>query len=114
MRKPPRGFWPLLAVFVAIVPVGGVFTLSRLFFILDPALTLHSRFLFVRHSVFSGAFPFWDPYPAAGQPAVNDALFQLFHLPSLLVRLLGREIVAYNLWVALPTPLSALGMYLFL
>jgi len=114
MRKPPRGFWPLLAVVVAIVPVGGVFTLSRLFFIRDLALTFHSRFLFVRHSIFSGAFPFWDPYAAAGQAAVNDALFQLFHLPSLLVRLLGPEIVAYNLWVALPIPLSALGMYLFL
>src|SRR4029079_8636758 len=114
MRKPPRGFWPLLAVVVAIVPVGGFFTPSRLFFIRDLALTFHSRFLFVRHSIFSGAFPFWDPYAAAGQAAVNDALFQLFHLPSLLVRLLGPEIVAYNLWVALPIPLSALGMYLFL
>ena len=114
MRKPPRGFWPLLTVVVAIVPVAGVFTLSKLFFIRDLALTFHSRFLFVRHSIFSGAFPFWDPYPAAGQPAVNDALYQLFHLPSLLVRLLGPETVAYNLWVALPIPLSALGMYLFL
>ena len=45
---------------------------------------------------------------------MNDALYQLFHLPSLLVRLLGPETVAYNLWVALPIPLSALGMYLFL
>src|SRR4051812_46422299 len=114
MRKPPRGFWPLLAIVIAVVPVAGVFTLSRLFIVRDLALTFHSRFLFVRHSILSGSFPFWDPYAAAGQAAVNDALFQLFHLPSLLVRLLGPETVAYNLWVALPIPLSAFGMYLFL
>jgi hypothetical protein len=114
MRKLPRGFWPLLAVAVATVPVAGVFTLSRLFVVRDLALTFHSRFLFVRHSIFSGSFPLWDPYTANGQPAVNDALYQLFHLPSLAVRLLLPETLAYNLWVALPIPLSALGMYLFL
>jgi Bacterial membrane protein YfhO len=114
MRKLPRGFWPLLAVAVAIVPVAGVFTLSRLFVVRDLALTFRSRFLFIRHTIFSGSFPLWDPYTANGQSAVNDALYQLFHLPSLAVRLLLPETLAYNLWVALPVPLSALGMYLFL
>jgi hypothetical protein len=114
MRKLPRGFWPLLAVAVAIVPVAGVFTLSRLFVVRDLALTFRSRFLFIRHTIFSGSFPLWDPYTANGQSAVSDALYQLFHLPSLAVRLLLPETLAYNLWVALPVPLSALGMYLFL
>ena len=68
MRKPPRGFWPLLTVVGATVPVAGVFTLSKLFFIRDLALTFHSRFLFVRHSIFSGVFPFWDPYPGPASP----------------------------------------------
>src|SRR5436190_4610603 len=113
MRKLPRGFWPLLAVVVATVPVAGVFTFSRLFAVRDLALTFHSRFLFIRHSIFSGSFPLWDPYIANGQAAVNDALYQLFHLPSLAVRLLLPETIAYNVWVALPIPLSALGMYLF-
>jgi hypothetical protein len=114
MRKLPRGFWPLLAFATALVPVAGVFTLSRLFVVRDLALTFHSRFLFLRHSIFSGSFPLWDPYTANGQPAVNDALYQLFHLPSLAIRLLLPETLAYNLWVALPIPLSALGMYLYL
>src|SRR6188508_1404522 len=114
MRKLPRGFWPLLAVAVAIVPVAGVFTLSRLFVVRDLALTFRSRFLFIRHTIFSGSFPLWDPYTANGQSAVNDALYQLFHLPSLAIRLLLPETLAYNLWVALPVPLSAIGMYLFL
>ena len=109
-----RGLWPLLVVLVATIPVAGLFTLSKIFFVRDLAITFRSRFLFLRHSVFSGSFPLWDPYPANGQPAVNDPLYQLFHLPSLAIRLLLPEIVAYNVWVALPIPLCALGMYLFL
>ena len=103
-----------LVAAIATIPVAGVFTLSRLFFVRDLVLAFRSRFLFVRHTIRSGVFPFWDPYPANGQPAVNDALYQLFHLPSLPIRLLLPELVAYNLWVALPVPLSALGMYAFL
>jgi hypothetical protein len=114
MRPFRRGVWPLLVVLVATIPVAGLFTLSNIFFVRDLALTFHSRFLFLRHSVFSGVFPLWDPYAANGQPAVNDPLYQLFHLPALAIRLLLPEIVAYNLWVALPIPLCALGMYLFL
>jgi hypothetical protein len=114
MRTLRRGVWPLLAVVVATIPVAGLFTLSRIFFVRDLIMTFRSRFLFLRHSVFSGTFPLWDPYPANGQPAANDALYQLFHVPSLLVRLLLPELIAYNAWVALPVPLAALGMYLFL
>jgi Bacterial membrane protein YfhO len=114
MRTLRRGVWPLLVVLVATIPVAGLFTFSNIFFVRDLAIAFRSRFLFLRHSVLSGSVPLWDPYPANGQPAVNDPLYQLFHLPSLAIRLLLPEIVAYNLWVALPIPLCALGMYLFL
>jgi membrane protein YfhO len=111
----PRGwFWPLFATVAAIVPVAGVFTLTKVFFVRDLTLAFRSRFLFVRQSLFSGAFPLWDPYPASGQSAVNDALYQLFHLPTIAIRLLLPALVAFNVWVALPVPLAALGMYLFL
>ena len=112
----PRRTWMpgLLAVAAAFIPVIGVFTVSRIFFVRDLTMTFRSRFLFLRHSVFSGTFPLWDPYPANGQPAVNDALYQLFHLPSLAIRLLLPETIAYNVWIALPVPLAAWGMYLFL
>jgi hypothetical protein len=109
-----RGFWLLLAVAVATVPVAGVFTLSKVFFIRDLAMAFRSRFLFLRDSVYSGTFPLWDPYPAHGQASANDALYQLFHLPSLPIRLLLPDVVAYNVWIALPIPLAAAGMYLFL
>src|SRR5260370_39842342 len=86
--------WPLLAVVTATIPVAGVFTLSKLFYIRDLTMAFRSRFLFVRHSVLAGTFPLWDPYPANGQAAGNDALYQMFHLPSLLLRLLLPEVIA--------------------
>lgn len=104
----------LIVLLVGTIPVWEVFTLSRVFFVRDLVLAFRSRFLFLRHAVQSGVLPLWDPYPANGQPAVNDALYQLFHLPSLLIRLLLPEVIGYNLWIALPVPLSALGMYVFL
>ncbi|HEX6463315.1 MAG TPA: YfhO family protein [Vicinamibacterales bacterium] len=103
-----------IAVVVAIIPVIGVFTRTRLFFVRDLTMAFRPRFLFLRHAVASGTFPFWDPYTAHGQAAINDALYQLFHLPSLPIRLLLPEVPAYNIWIALPVPLAALGMYLFL
>ena len=114
MRKFVRSPWLLLAVAVATVPVAGMFTLSKIFFVRDLTMAFRSRFLFLRDSVHAGTFPLWDPYPAHGQPAVNDALYQLFHLPSLPIRLLLPDVLAYNLWIALPIPLAAAGMYLFL
>jgi hypothetical protein len=112
--KSVRGLWLLLAVAVATVPVAGMFTLSKVFFVRDLTMAFRSRFLFLRPSVHSGTFPLWDPYPAHGQAAANDALYQLFHLPSLPIRLLLPDVVAYNLWIALPIPVAAAGMYLFL
>ena len=106
--------WPLIALVAAIVPVAGVFTTSRIFFVRDLTLAFRSRFLFVRNSFLSGTWPLWDPYPANGQSAISDALYQIFHWPSLIVRLALPEVIAFNVWVALPVPLAALGMYLFL
>ena len=114
MRTRFRGIWPILAIALATLPVAGMFTLSRVFFVRDLTMAFRPRFLFIRHSIANGVFPLWDPYTAHGQAAINDALYQLFHLPSLLIRLLPSEVLAYNLWIALPVPLAAAGMYLFL
>lgn len=113
-RRLPSAVWPLIALAVAIVPIAGVFTRSRLFFVRDLTMAFWPRFQFLRHAVQSGTLPLWDPYTAHGQSAVNDALYQLFHLPSLPIRLLLPEVPAFNLWVALPVPLAAIGMYGFL
>jgi hypothetical protein len=108
-----RWIWPLLTVVMALIPVRGVFTVSRVFFVRDLLLAFRSRFLFLRQSVASGAWPLWDPYPAHGQPAVAEALSQLFHPLTLAIRLLLPQTVAFNVWIALPVPIAALGAYGF-
>ena len=55
MRKLPRGFWPLLALAVSAIPVAGAFTLTNIFFVRDLTMAFRSRFLFLRHSVYSGS-----------------------------------------------------------
>jgi hypothetical protein len=48
---------------------------------------------------------------AIDELAVADALHQLFLLPALAVRLIGSDVVGFNLWVAAPFPLAALGAW---
>ena len=48
-----------------------------------------------------------------GQSAVADALHQLFLLPALAVRLIGTDVIGFNLWVATPFPLATLGAWIF-
>jgi hypothetical protein len=102
-----------MAVVAATLPVSGAFSLRRMFFLRDLGLFFWDRHTWLRRSLFSGEWPLWDPYLAAGQSAAADALHQMFLLPVLAIRMLGSEIVGFNLWVALPFPLAALGVYGF-
>ena len=68
----------------------------------------------LRCTIFAGEWPLWDPYVGGGQSAVADALHQMFLLPVLAVRLIGSEVVGFNLWVALPFPMAAIGAWAFL
>jgi hypothetical protein len=104
----------LLVVAIGFIPVWGVFTSTRMFFIRDLTLAFHSRFLWLRHTIFQGHWPWWDPFPAGGQSAAGDALYQIFLPPTLLLRLILPELPAWNLWVALPVPLCALGAWIYL
>ena len=106
--------WAALAALVALLPFAGVFTLSRVFYLRDLSYCFWDRHLWLRRSLVPGEWPLWDPYLAAGQSAAADALHQMFLLPVLAIRLLGGDLVGFNLWVALPYPLAALGVYGFL
>ena len=96
------------------VPVSGLFTTHRIFFIRDLSFFFWSRHLWLRHTIFGGELPWWDPHVAGGQSAIADALNQLLMPVTLAIRLLPSAVVAFNLWVALPLPVAALGMFLFL
>ena len=88
----------LLLLALSIVPVRGVFTASRLFYIRDLSFFFWSRHLWLRHTLFSGQAPWWDPYVAGGQSAISDALNQLAMPIALAVRLLPSALVSFNLW----------------
>jgi hypothetical protein len=101
------------AIAAAVVPFLPGLTGFGVFYIRDLSLFFWGRHIWLRRELWSGAFPLWDPYIGAGQSAAADALHQLFLLPAVAVRLIGSEMFGFNLWVALPFPLAALGAWLF-
>ena len=106
--------WSIIVVAVAILPVLGLFTTHRIFFARDLSLFFWSRHLWLRHTLAAGSAPWWDPYVAGGQSAIADALHQLLMPVTLAIRLLPSAVVSFNLWVALPVPVAALGTLVFL
>jgi hypothetical protein len=86
---------------------------SRIFYIRDLTMFFRGYHVWLRRELLSGTFPLWDPYVGAGQSAFADAPRQMFLLPALAVRLVGSEVFSFNLWVASPFPLAALGAWLF-
>jgi len=108
------GRWAALVAVVSLLPVLGLFTTSRIFFVRDLSFFFWSRHLWLRHTIFGGQLPWWDPHVAAGQSAIADALNQITMPLTLAIRLLPSDVVSFNLWVALPLPIAGVGMYAFL
>src|SRR5262249_61526028 len=79
----------------------------------DLAIYFWPKHRWLRDTILSGQWPWWDPYMASGQSAAADALLQMFFLPTLALRLLLPEVLGFNLWIGLPFPIAAAGMYLF-
>ncbi len=111
---PAAWAWASLAVCAATIPLLPGLTGSRVFYLRDLSMQFWGAYLWLRHELLSGSFPLWDPYVGGGQSAVADALHQMFLLPALAVRLIGSDVLGFNLWVAAPFPLAALGAWLFL
>ncbi|HTL43622.1 MAG TPA: prepilin-type N-terminal cleavage/methylation domain-containing protein [Vicinamibacterales bacterium] len=103
-----------LLILLSLVPVRGVFTASRVFFVRDLGFFFWSRHLWLRHTIFAGELPLWDPFSAGGHAAYADALNQVFMPVTLALRLLPSAVVSFNLWVAMPLPVAMIGMFLFL
>jgi membrane protein YfhO len=113
------GSWGLglgcaLVSIVSLLPVLGVFSTTRIFYVRDLSFFFWSRHLWLRHAIFGGEAPWWDPHVAGGQSAIADALNQLLMPVTMAIRLVPSEVIAFNLWIALPLPVAALGMFLFL
>ena len=108
-----RWFWPALAGLAACVPFAGGVSLTNIFYIRDLGIFFWPRHLWIHRTLMAGSWPLWDPYAAAGQAVFSDALNQLFLPPVVLLRMLP-PVPGFNLLVAAPFPLAALGMWLFL
>jgi len=110
-----RGLPILLGVAgVSLLPVLGLFTTTRIFFVRDLSFFFWSRHLWLRHAIASGQAPWWDPYVAGGQSAIADALNQIVMPIALAIRLLPSDVVSFNLWIAMPLPIAAIGTFVFL
>jgi hypothetical protein len=106
--------WACGVAALSLIPVLGLFTTTRIFYVRDLSFFFWSRHLWLRHTILSGQAPWWDPHVAGGQSAIADALNQLVMPIALAIRLLPSDVVSFNLWVALPLPIAALGTFVFL
>lgn len=109
----PRRVWAMLSVVVSFLAIPGVFTLSRIFFVRDLASSFLPHHLWFRRTVLEGQLPFWNPYLGCGFSTLADPVFQTFFPLTLPLRLLPSTI-GFNLIVALPVGVAALGTYRFL
>lgn len=109
-----RAHWILAVVLMALLPVRGLFEASAIFHVRDLAAYFWPAHVWVAGELGQGRLPLWDPHPSLGQPAVSEPLLQLFFPPALLTRLVLPPVTGFNLFVALPLPFAAVGLWLFL
>jgi len=109
----PHWAWAALAVAAALAAIPGVFTVSNVFFVRDLASSFLPHHLWFRRTVLDGQLPFWNPYQGFGFSTLIDPVYQTFFLPILPLRFLPATL-GFNLIVALPVGVTALGTHLFL
>ena len=102
-----------MTICVSLIPFLPGLTGARVFYVRDLSQYFWGRYLWLRRAWLSGEWPLWDPYVGAGQAAYSDALNQMFLPPAILARVIGGEVLGFNLWVALPFPLAAIGGWMF-
>ncbi len=109
-----RYCWPVLAALAALVPFIRGFSTTNVFFVRDLGLFFWPRHLWLWQTVRERDWPLWDPYAAAGQSAVADALNHFFLLPATIVRVLAPPVLGFNFWVAAPAAILAFGTCVWL
>jgi hypothetical protein len=102
----------VLAAALGVLPFLAGFSTTRVFYVRDLSSFFWGRYLWLRREWVAGHFPLWDPHVGGGQAAYSDALNQMFLPPSILVRLLGNEVLGFNLWILMPFPIAAIGAWL--
>lgn len=111
--RAPRWVWAAYAILVAILAVHGVFTLSKIFYFRDLSSYHWPHHVWSQRTLVNGESTFWDPNPGGGYATAGDPALLTFFPPAIVLRFLP-GVVGFNLLIALPFPLAALGMYLFI
>ena len=106
--------WPAVVVGIAALAVGDAFSLDRAFYLRDLATYFWPHHLWLRRTVWSGNLPLWAPEPGLGYATIADPNLQLLFPLTIAARILLPDVIGFNLMVALPVPLAALGAFCFL
>ena len=106
--------WPVAVVGIAALAVSGAFSLGRIFYLRDLAAYFWPHHLWLRGTVRLGNLPLWAPEPGLGYATIADPNLQLLFPLTIAARILLPDVIGFNLMVALPAPLAALGAFCFL
>lgn len=109
-----RWAWPTAAALVALLPFAGGLSTTNVFFVRDLGSYFWPRHLWLWKEWRRGDWPWWDPHVGGGQSAVSDALNQFFLVPATLIRIFSPPVVGFNVWIAAPLPIMAVGTWLWL
>jgi hypothetical protein len=106
--------WPAAVVAIALLAVSEAFSNSRVYYLRDLAGYFWPHHLWLRRTIWSGSLPLWAPEAGLGYATIADPNLQLLFPLTIAGRVLLPDALGFNLMVALPVPLGALGAFLFL
>ena len=106
--------WPAAVVAFALLAVGEAFSNSRVYYLRDLAGYFWPHHLWLRRTIWTGSLPLWAPEAGLGYATIADPNLQLLFPLTIAGRILLPDALGFNLMVALPVPLAALGGFLFL
>ncbi len=112
MSRARRPVWWAIPVVAALVALRGLFTLTNIFYVRDLAGFFWPVHLWLRDSIYAGRGVAWSPAIGFGRSVISDPVFHILFPPAVLLRLLP-DVPGFNLFVALPFPVTALGCALF-
>ena len=106
--------WPVTVAGIATLAVIRAVSSSHVFYLRDLAGYFWPHHLWLRRTVWSGFLPLWAPGAGLGYATVADSNLQLLFPLTIAARLILPDVLGFNLMVALPVPLGAVGAYVFL
>jgi hypothetical protein len=106
--------WLVIVAVVSAIAVSGALSLSSIFYMRDLAGYFWPHHFWLRRTVLGGSLPLWASEFGLGYATIADPNLQLLFPLTLPMRLLLPETLGFNVMVALPVPLAAIGAFLFL